>query len=146
MIAYSGLRLREATALRWSHVDAARKQITVPGTKTESSRRILPLFPTLGALLEEMRQRRSDEPVHASIARVGRCRGALESACEAVGVATMNHHDLRHLFATRCIESGIEIPTVSRWLGHSDGGTLAMRTYGHLRQEHSQAQASKVSF
>jgi integrase len=58
----------------------------------------------------------------------------------------MNHHDLRHLFATRCIESGADIPTVSRWLGHSDGGALAMKTYGHLRQEHSQAQATRVRF
>jgi hypothetical protein len=30
------------------------------------------------------------------------------------------------LFATRCIESGVDIPTVSRWLGHKDGGALAM--------------------
>jgi len=29
---------------------------------------------------------------------------------------------LRHLFATRCIENGVDIPTVSRWLGHQDGG------------------------
>ena len=56
------------------------------------------------------------------------------------------HHDLRHLFATKCIESGVDIPTVSRWMGHSDGGALAMKTYGHLRQEHSQTQAAKVSF
>jgi hypothetical protein len=41
--------------------------------------------------------------------------------------------DLRHLFATRCIESGSDIPTLSGWLGHKDGGTLAMKTYGHLR-------------
>ncbi len=74
------------------------------------------------------------------------CRGALESACQSVGIKKMNHHDLRYLFATRCIESGVDIPTVSRWLGHSDGGALAMKTYGHLRQEHSQAQAAKVSF
>jgi len=53
---------------------------------------------------------------------------------------------LRHLFATRCIESAVDIPTVSRWLGHKDGGALAMRTYGHLRDEHSQAMAAKVSF
>jgi hypothetical protein len=31
-------------------------------------------------------------------------------------------------------------------LGHKDGGTLAMKTYGHLRREHSVAQALKVSF
>jgi hypothetical protein len=50
------------------------------------------------------------------------------------------------LFATRCIESGVDIPTVSRWLGYRDGGALAMKTYGHLRREHSIAQAQKVSF
>jgi integrase len=37
---------------------------------------------------------------------------------------------LRHLFATRCIETGVDIPTVSRWLGHKDGGGLAMKVYG----------------
>ena len=41
---------------------------------------------------------------------------------------------------------GVDIPTVSRWLGHKDGGALPMKTYGHLRCEHSIAQAQKVSF
>ncbi|MDI1319392.1 MAG: tyrosine-type recombinase/integrase [bacterium] len=63
-----------------------------------------------------------------------------------IGLKPINHNDLRHLFATRCIESGVDIPTVSRWLGYSDGGALAMKTYGHLRQEHSAAQAAKVLF
>jgi hypothetical protein len=40
----------------------------------------------------------------------------------------------------------VDIPSVSRWLGHKDGGALAMRVYGHLRNEHSQTQAKKVSF
>ena len=57
-----------------------------------------------------------------------------------------NHHDLRHLFATRCIENGVDIPTVSRWLGHQDGGALCMKTYGHLRGEHSANEARKVAF
>ena len=35
---------------------------------------------------------------------------------------------------------------VARWLGHKDGGALAMRTYGHLREEHSVNMARKVSF
>jgi integrase len=58
----------------------------------------------------------------------------------------VTHHDFRHLFATTCIESGIDIPTVSRWLGHKDGGALAMKTYGHLRREHAMEQAKKVRF
>ena len=48
--------------------------------------------------------------------------------------------------AHACIESGVDIPTISRWLGHKDGGVLAMKTYGHLRDEHSSQQARKVSF
>ena len=74
------------------------------------------------------------------------CEKALTAACAKVGVKRLVRHDLRHLFATRCIESGVDIPTVSRWLGHKDGGALAMRTYGHLRDEHSQAMAAKVNF
>lgn len=76
---------------------------------------------------------------------VAQCRRVLEAACKAVGAHRLTHHDLRHLFATRCIESGVDIPTVSRWLGHRDGGALAMKTYGHLRDEHSTAMAAKVS-
>ena len=48
--------------------------------------------------------------------------------------------------SVKWIESGVDIPTVSKWLGHSDGGALAMRTYGHLRREHSAAMAQKVTF
>jgi integrase len=45
-----------------------------------------------------------------------------------------------------CIESGVDISTISKWLGHKDGGALAMRVYGHLRQEHSFAQIKRVTF
>jgi len=146
LLAYSGARLREATGLRWSHIDEARQRLTIPGTKSASSWRMIPIFPPLAALLSEMRARRANEPKEASIAPVHECRESLRSACLSVGVRPLTHHDLRHLFATRCIESGVDIPTVSRWLGHSDGGTLAMKTYGHLRDEHSTAQAAKVRF
>ena len=74
------------------------------------------------------------------------CEKSLSRGCREVGAHRLTHHDLRHLFATRCIESGVDIPTVSRWLGHKDGGALAMRTYGHLRDEHSQSMAAKVTF
>ncbi len=63
-----------------------------------------------------------------------------------MSIHRITHHDLRHLFATRCIESGVDIPTVSRWLGHKDGGALAMKVYGHLRDQHSVEMAQKVRF
>jgi integrase len=93
-----------------------------------------------------MRSERLDESLHAKVFRVGECQKALNRGCKKVGMDRFTHHDLRHLFATRCIESGVDIPTVSRWLGHKDGGALAMKTYGHLRREHSIAQAQRVTF
>jgi integrase len=146
ILAFSGARLREATALRWNHIDSTKNRLTIPGTKSDASERQIPIFPPLAAHIAEMRARRGNEPASNPILQVSTCLGALKSACRHVGAKTLTHHDLRHYFATRCIESGVDIPTVSRWLGHSDGGALAMKVYGHLRQEHSDAQAAKVQF
>jgi integrase len=145
-LAYSGARISEANAVRWRDCDWEKGRISIHGTKSASSDRVIPIFPPLAGLLEEIRARRGKEPADEPLLRVHECKGALRSACQAAGVKPITHHDLRHLFATRCIESGVDIPTVSRWLGHSDGGALAMRTYGHLRQEHSTAQAAKVHY
>lgn len=56
-----------------------------------------------------------------------------------------NHHTCRHIFATLCLENDIEAKTISEWLGHNDGGSLVLKTYGHLRRAHSVAQAAKVT-
>ncbi len=146
LLAFSGMRLSEATSLRWHHVDTAKNQIRVPGTKSEASDRAIPIFPPLAVVLAEIRKRRGRESSDAPVLAIRECKGALATACKAVGTKRITHHDLRHMFATRCIESGVDIPTMSRWLGHSDGGALAMRVYGHLAQEHSQKQAVKVRF
>jgi integrase len=92
-----------------------------------------------------MRSERFGESLDAKVLRVGECQKSLNRACKKVGTDRITHHDLRHLFATCCIESGVDIPTVSRWLGHKDGDALTMRTYGHLR-EHGIAQAQRVTF
>jgi integrase len=76
---------------------------------------------------------------------VHECQGAINTACTKLGIARFTHHDLRHLFATRCIESGVDIPTVSRWLGHKDGGALAMKVYGHLRDSSFNCDGAKSS-
>jgi len=146
LLAYTGARLEEARSLTWECVLPDKKLFRVKGTKSETSDRYIPLFPPLRELMDEIRTRRGKEKKNVPILRVKECKEALGNACERVGVKPMTHHGLRHLFATRCIESGVDIPTVSRWLGHADGGALAMRTYGHLRQDHSLAQAAKVTW
>jgi integrase len=93
-----------------------------------------------------MREERPNESLTEKVFQVREAQRAIDRAARKVGIERIVHHDLRHLFATICIESGVDIPTVSRWLGHKDGGALAMKTYGHLRREHSIAQAQRVTF
>jgi integrase len=70
----------------------------------------------------------------------------LTAACKDLGLAHLSHHDLRHLFATRCIESGKDVIPVASWLGHKDNGRTVMMVYGHLRREHSQREAATMEF
>lgn len=51
----------------------------------------------------------------------------------------INFHALRHTFATRCIESGMDAKTLSEILGHSDVN-ITLRTYVHSSLEHKRKQ------
>src|SRR5262249_6598677 len=149
-LAFTGCRVGEAREIAWRDVDFDAGEIVVrgdtkTGTKNWELQRV-PLIPDARTLFERMRRERSAESLDAKVFLVGECQKSLDRACERVGADRITHRDLRHLFATRCIESGVDIPTVSRWLGHKDGGALAMKTYGHLRREHSIAQAQRVTF
>jgi integrase len=149
-LAYGGFRRSEAANITWADCDWEKKEITVrgdpvTGTKNWSTRRV-PMIPDMVELLGRLRRGRAGEPESARVMTVINCIEAMDAACRKLGLARITHHDLRHLFATRCIESGVDIPTVSRWLGHKDGGALAMKVYGHLRDQHSVAMAQRVTF
>ena len=149
-LAFGGFRKGEAERITWADCDFEKGEIIVQGdpetgTKNWSVRRV-PMIPDMVALLRRLRREHADEPSSAAVMRVKECQKAIDSAVTKLGIERITHHDLRHLFATRCIESGVDIPTVSRWLGHKDGGALAMKVYGHLRDQHSVNMAQKVSF
>lgn len=149
-LAYTGCRIGEAAPIEWRDVDFSNGEIVVrgdaeTGTKNWEIRRV-PMIPKARQLLQQMKESRSDAKPGEGVFLVHECQKAMDRAAKKTGMARITHHDLRHFFATVCIESGVDIPTVSRWLGHKDGGVLAMKTYGHLRREHSIAQAQKVAF
>jgi integrase len=149
-LAFSGCRLSEAKQALWQDVDWKNNELTIHclkrrATSDEVRSRIVPLVPAMRQLLTRLRGERQPKP-EDTICRVFVCKKPLIRACKRVGCAPLTHHSLRHLFATFCIEAGIDIPSVSKWLGHSDGGALAMRVYGHLRREHSQRMAQRVTF
>jgi integrase len=154
-LAFSGCRLGEAGYVRWTDVDLEGGMMWVNGdplTGTKNwERRQVPIIPAMQRLLEDLRSNpravRDLKRLNANfVLAVTECQKAIDAACAKLGIKRVVHHDLRHLFATACIESGIDIPTVAKWLGHKDGGALAMKTYGHLRTEHALQMAKKVSF
>lgn len=60
------------------------------------------------------------------------------------GIRTVNYHALRHTFATRCIEAGMDIKTLSELLGHSNVATT-MNIYVHSSMERKRIQIEKVT-
>ena len=149
-LAFGGFRKSEAANITWADCDFEKKEIVVrgdleTGTKNWTIRRV-PMIPDMLELLQRLHSERPDELPSNSVMRVRECQKAMDRAAKIVGMSRITHHDLRHLFATLCIESGVDIPTVSRWLGHKDGGALAMKVYGHLRDQHSVNMAQRVAF
>lgn len=138
LMAETGSRISTAAAIRWEHIRWDRNVIFYVKVKSKANGYEGPMSAKLRALLEQAKPANA----HGLIVKIHAIRTPLETACARAGITpAISHHDLRHWFVTRAIEKNIDIPTISRWVGHTDGGTLLMKTYGHLRDEHSQRMA-----
>jgi integrase len=149
-LAFTGVRKSEAAEIEFRDLEFDAGEIVVRGdpetaTKNWEVRRV-PMIADARSIFEKIRAERANQPLTAKVFRVREAQRAIDHACKKIDIPRITHHTLRHLFATTCIESGIDIPTVAKWLGHKDGGALLMKTYGHLRREHSIAQARRVTF
>lgn len=148
-LAYSGMRVGEAREVCFCDVnfDLGTLRITggEGGTKNHQER-VIPLFPSLRRLLTRICENRP--PAHSSdrIFKIESPRGAMGLACKRAGLDNFTVHSLRHFFASNAIEQGIHFKVIAEWLGHSDGGMLVARTYGHLRAEHSALMAERMNF
>jgi integrase len=140
-LAYTGLRISEAVALQWRDI---KKDHLVTRTAKNDDLRQVPLIPAAKALIARMKAAEVSTEDNDPVLLIQRPRQALTNACERLGIDHMRIHDLRHIFATRCIEGGVDMPTLASWLGHKDGGVLAMQVYGHLCEKHSTAMAGRV--
>lgn len=148
LLAYSGMRVHEARELRWRDVNFEKNNFIVTGgergTKNHEQR-LVPMNSALRNLLENLERAHVGE-IDDYVSPIKDAKKCIQTAARRLQIHPFTHHDFRHFFATTCIESGVDIPTVSRWLGHRDGGALAMRVYGHLRVGHSNKSAQLVNF
>jgi len=139
-LSHTGLRIAEARRIRWEHVHE--DCVLVPGSASKSGRpRVVPFVNGVRDALQGLRGLAGDRE---AVLPQAECKRSLQTACRRADLPRLSHHDFRHLFATRCIESGVDLPTVARWLGHQDGGALLSRTYFHLVDEHSRQMAARV--
>ena len=157
---YAGLRIGEICALKWDDIDFEEGFITISrtrqrvkteskdtrsktvviesDTKTHSSRRTIPLLGFLAVTLSEHKREVGGDYVITSNGEAVEPRtiqyrfGVLLKKAK---VRPVNFHVLRHTFATQCLESGMDVVTLSGIMGHASS-KMTLDRYGHSRMEH----------
>ncbi|GAB3134884.1 site-specific integrase [Tsukamurella serpentis] len=152
MLAYTGLRWGEATAVRVKHLDFDRRRIAVVenavlvkrsvvvGTpKAHESRTVgLPAFLAV-MLAEHVEGRDGDELVfpgadggHQKLPENG--TGWLEQAVKRSGVPRVTAHDLRHTAASLAVQAGAHVKAVQAMMGHKSAA-MTLDVYSDLFDE-----------
>lgn len=135
---YSGCRRSEGLAARWEDVDFERKRFFVRGTKTTLSKSEIPLFDNLAAVLREILPENGASGLIFSFTE-HQVEMAFKKICPRHHI-----HDLRHTFATNCLEAGVDLKAVQSWLRHSNIGITA-DTYAHATSKFLMREAEKVN-
>jgi integrase len=139
---YSGLRVGEISGLKWSDIDFQNNLIQVRRTvsrivaensydaktkliegspKSKHSNREIPLAKNLKEYLKQYSQRTSSIYVVSKTCSITEPRiitYRFKKTLKEAGLPDTNFHVLRHTFATRCIEKGVDIVSLSKILGH----------------------------
>lgn len=157
-----GLRLSEARYLRPSDIDADRRLIHVHGGKCARDR-LVPLPDAPARLLRDYcnwhrnpgwlfpstgRGRRSGEARRAQSAiepmSVTSVQSAMKRACAAAGIGKrqVSVHTLRHSYATHLLDAGVPLPTIQRYLGHSQIQSTLL--YLHLTTQGQEAACARI--
>ena len=158
---YTGMRLGEVCALKWSDIDWEKKTITVRRTaqrtarfengtgkrtvlligtpKSKRSHRILPIPDFLFVMLQKACRAagNTDAYVFGKVGHAAEPRTIqrhFQRKMQVLGFARVHFHTLRHSFATRLMELGIDIQTISALLGHQSAKTT-LDFYGHSLSE-----------
>ena len=134
---HTGMRRGEILTLQWSQVDLARRTLTILEQKN-GSRDTLPVNDTaMGILLARAAVRGKTDAVFVNGAGHPReARNLLRAfypAMRKAGITRFRFHDLRHTFATRLIQAGVDVYTVQK-LGRWKTISMVLR-YAHHQPE-----------
>ncbi len=171
---YTGLRVGEVCALRWEDIDLNNKYIVVNKTvqriqqiqvpyratktiltvtppKTDKAIRKIPISSVLYSILSKYYEQNYRGDKHYVLTN---CNGDMIDPCsiqykfkeliKKLKLTSITFHGLRHTFATRCIELGMDIKTLSEILGHSNVSTT-MNIYVHSTEQQKKNQMELLS-
>lgn len=175
-----GLRRSEALGLKWSAIDFKNKLLRIDHTtvligsrmtdvnktKTETSKRVLPLSNELLAYLKSVRRRQAENRMlygadydvsgldfvcvrdDGKRIKPSYVSQSFNKFLKRNNLRHIRYHDLRHSCASLLISMGYQLKDVQDWLGHADISTTA-NIYGHVdisrKQEMSSGLASALA-
>ena len=122
---HTGLRQDELLSLTWDRVNFLRRVIIIQKSKNGKPRTI-PLTSVAMGILEEKARIRTLKSNMVFTNREGKrydCGWVwknFSNLTKNVGIEDFHFHDLRHSFATRLAQRGIDIYTISKLLGHQN--------------------------
>ena len=168
---YTGLRIGEICALTWDDLTLTNHTLTVSRTvqrvqnigetssvktivmitepKSIYSNRIIPVPDCLISILESFKPTSSGAYIltgkidHYIEPRTYQNR--FKSYIAASGIRNANFHSTRHTFATRCVELGFEIKSLSEILGHSSVN-ITLNRYVHPSFDMKRSNMNKLSY
>ncbi len=164
---YGGLRIGEVYALRWEDFDfqngtvqISRTLSRIPDTskgadsktkvvigkpKTDSSLRTIPIPAPIFQYIKE-RRRSGTAYLLTGTEKYMEPRACLERfkrLLRRAGVADHTWHTLRHTFATRCVENGVDLKSLSEIMGHSNI-RITLQRYVHPSMDSKKEQVNKL--
>lgn len=166
---FTGIRIGELCALRWEDVSMQDKTIKITSTmqrmkdldmdggaktkivigtpKSDTSMRTIPMTDDTAKLCQRMNPGCSQAFVLTGSSDYMEPRALqyrLKKYTTACGLEGVHFHTLRHTFATRCVEVGFEIKSLSEILGHSTT-TITLDRYVHSSIELKRNNMKKLS-
>lgn len=162
---YTGLRIGELLALQWKDIDFCKGTISVTKTcydgkdnngkftritdvpKTQTSQRVIPLPKQLIPYLKAIKKNSNSIYVISSgsdkLISVRAYQRSFETLLNKLNIPHKGFHALRHTFATRALECGMDVKTLSEILGHKNA-TVTLNRYVHSLMEHKKDMMNRV--
>ncbi len=161
---YTGLRIGELLALEWRDIDLAKCELQVnkscydgkdgngifaritSAPKTRSSIRTIPLPKQLMPMIRDAKKKsqsiyvvsNGDKPI--SVRSYQRTFAAMQ---QTLKISHRGFHSLRHTFATRALECGMDVKTLSELLGHKNP-SVTLNRYVHSLMEHKKEMMNRL--